>query len=100
MRGGGDVNDRLRVTNASAGIHVASRLGRGDRCAHELGLKLRPTPLGKWVQEAGVTATPRYERDLVHGCDKDWPARLFEDHMSNGAGKACEAIHEGCAPDV
>src|SRR6185369_5761418 len=58
-----DVNDRLGVTDARAGIYLAHGLDRSDRRAHELRFQLGSTLLRERIQEAGVTAAPRYERD-------------------------------------
>src|SRR5215216_88515 len=46
VRIGSNVDDRLAVADAGGGIHLAYGLDCGDRCAHELGLKLRAAPLG------------------------------------------------------
>ena len=74
----GNVNDRLAVADASAGINFAHSLGRGDRSAYELSLKLRASPLAERVQEARVAATPGHKRDLVYRRDIDRAARLLE----------------------
>src|SRR5689334_10700910 len=96
----GDVNDRLGVTDARAWIHFAHGFDRGDRRAHELRFQLGSALLRERIQEAGVTAAPRYERDLVNWCDVNRSACLCEHDFGGGASEACEALDEGGAPDV